>query len=172
MPTLTPRAPGDKNVSEFHEGGCLCGNVRFRAAGAPLRTLACHCRFCQRVTGSSYYAESMYLMDAVQFNDVAISRYTHASESSGKAVYVHFCPKCGTTVSLTFERWPEYRAISRGAFDEPNRMHISSHIWTESAQSGVALPPKTDCFRRARMKLNGESEIAQVFDTPTMAREI
>ena len=171
MPRLKPRAPDDQDVSELHEGGCLCGDVRLRATGAPLRTLVCHCRFCQRMTGSSYYAESMYPMDAVQFNDLAISRYAHLSESSGKAVYVHFCPKCGTTVSLTFERWPEYRAVSRGAFDEPDRMRISSHIWTESAQTGVALPAKTDCFRQARTKLNGVPEIPQVFDTPTMARE-
>ena len=157
-------------MSELHEGGCLCGNVRFRAAGTPLRTLACHCRFCQRMTGSSYYAESMYPIDAVKFNDAAMSRYEHTSEGSGKVVYVHFCPKCGTAVTLTFERWPEYRAVSRGTFDEPNRMVISSHIWTESAQTGVALPPKTDCFRRARMTLKGDPEVPQVFETPTMAR--
>jgi hypothetical protein len=123
------------------------------------------------MTGSSYYAESMYPIDAVQFNEAAMSRYEHRSESSGKGVYVHFCPRCGTALTLTFERWPEYRAVSRGAFDEPDRMVISSHIWTESAQNGVALPPNTDCFRQARMKVNGEPELPQVFATPTMARE-
>jgi len=122
------------------------------------------------MTGSSYYAESMFPIDAVKFNDTAMSRYEHSSEGSGKVVSVHFCPRCGTTVSLTFERWPEYRAISRGSFDEPDRMVIGSHIWTESAQTGVALPPRTDCFRHARMKLTGEPEVPQVFETPTMAR--
>jgi hypothetical protein len=122
------------------------------------------------MTGSSYYAESMFPMDAVTFNETAMSHYEHCSESSGKRVYVHFCPKCGTTVSLTFERWPEYRAISRGSLDEPDRVVIGSHIWTESAQTGVALPQGTDCFLHARMTLSGDPEVPQVFETPTMAR--
>jgi hypothetical protein len=38
------------------EGGCLCGRVRFRTTQAPMRTIACHCTFCQKVTGSAYFA--------------------------------------------------------------------------------------------------------------------
>jgi hypothetical protein len=70
-------------------------------------------------------------------------------------VYVHFCPRCGTTVSLSFERWPQVRGISRGAFDEPDSVSITSHIWTESAQSGVVVPAGVDCFRGARATLDG-----------------
>src|SRR5947209_44786 len=51
------------------EGGCLCGKVRFTVNQPPLRTLACHCTFCQRLTGSSFYAESIFLGDSVQFNE-------------------------------------------------------------------------------------------------------
>jgi hypothetical protein len=36
------------------EGGCRCGRVRFRLTAAPLVTMACHCRGCQRMTGSAY----------------------------------------------------------------------------------------------------------------------
>ena len=53
-------------MTEGLEGGCLCRKVRFRTTQAPLRTIACHCTFCQRVTGSSYYAESMFPMNAVR----------------------------------------------------------------------------------------------------------
>lgn len=142
-------------MSEIHEGGCLCGAVRYRAKGPALRTLVCHCRFCQRMTGSSFFAESMFPIDAVDLSG-QLSVYEHNSANSGKAVHVHFCPKCGTTVTLTFQRWPEYRAISRGTFDDPNWTRIGSHIWTESAQSGVILPAETDCFRQARATLAGE----------------
>lgn len=143
---------------EAHEGGCLCGAVRFRATQAPLRTLACHCTFCQKVTGSAYFAESMFPMNAVQFNDGEMKRYEHVSDASRKKVYVHFCSNCGTTVSLTFERWPDVRGIARGCYDDPDAVTVSSHIWTRSAQRGTALPEGVDCFAEARVTLEGQAE--------------
>lgn len=152
------------------EGGCLCGNVRFRTTQAPMRTLACHCRFCQRVTGSSYFAESMFPMEAVSFNGGTLNRYEHISEGSKKKVFVHFCANCGTTVSLTFERWPDVRGISRGCYDDPNAVMVSSHIWTESAQTGTALPEGVECFARARVSLDGLPEPSTRHATAAMAR--
>ena len=116
------------------QGGCLCSKVRFTVSQPPLRTFACHCTFCQRVTGSAFYAESIFQRDAIQFNDGELRQYAHVSDGSQKKVFVHFCPVCGTTVGLTFERWPDMQAISRGCYDDPNAVDISSHIWTRSAQ--------------------------------------
>jgi hypothetical protein len=145
--------------------------VRFRASQAPLRTLACHCTFCQKLTGSSFYAESLFPIDAVEFNDGELSQYQHRSDGSGKQVNVHFCPRCGTTVGLSFERWPDLRAISRGCYDDPNAVEITSNIWTRSAQTGVALPSGIDCFLGPRASLDGEPEPARRFDHPVMARD-
>ena len=158
------------HMTQELEGGCLCGKVRFRTSQAPMRTLACHCKFCQRVTGSSYFAESMFPMDAVSFSGEPLSRYEHVSEGSKKKVFVHFCPNCGTTVSLTFERWPDVRGISRGCYDDPNAVTVSSHIWTQSAQHGTALPAGVDCFAGARMSLEGQPEPATRHSAPAMAR--
>lgn len=157
-------------MSTLLAGGCLCGQVRFTAKQAPLRTFVCHCTFCQRVTGSSFYAESIFPMEAVQFNGGELRQYEHVSDGSGKKVFVQFCPTCGTTVGLTFERWPDMRAISRGCYDDPNAVDISSHIWTRSAQTGVALPPGVDCFAQARASLDGQPEVANRHAAPVMAR--
>ena len=151
------------------EGGCLCGKVRFRTTQVPLRTFACHCTFCQRVTGSSYFAESIYPTNAVVLNAGALSRYEHISDGSKKKVFVHFCPNCGTTVSLTFERWPEIRGISRGCYDNPNAVEVSSHIWTQSAQTGTALPQEVECFAGARATLEGQAELCTWHTVPVMA---
>jgi len=35
-------------------GGCRCGQVRFRISKAPMLTSACRCSGCQRMTGSAY----------------------------------------------------------------------------------------------------------------------
>lgn len=156
-------------MSVVLEGGCLCGKVRFTAKQAPLRTLACHCTFCQRVTGSSFYAESMFPRDAVEFNGGELRQYAHRSDSSGKQVFVEFCPSCGTTVGLSFERWPDMRAISRGCYDDPDAVEVTSHIWTRSAQTGVALPAGVDCFAGARATLDGQPERATRHERPVMA---
>jgi len=121
------------------------------------------------MTGSSSYAESMFPIDAAQFHGDKMSRYDHRLDGSGRIVHVHFCANCGTTVTLTFERWPQYRAISRGSFDEPNWVSIGANIWTRSAQTGMALPASIDCFDRGRLALDGTPETAQRFDAPVMA---
>ena len=144
----------EKATSDVREGGCLCGAVRYRAHGPAMRTLVCHCRFCQRMTGSTAYAQSTFPIDAVEIEG-ALGTYAHRSATSGKAVHLHFCPRCATMVTLTFERWPQYRGISRGTFDDPDSVEISTHIWTESAQSGVMVPAGVDCFRQARALLDG-----------------
>jgi hypothetical protein len=156
-------------MAEELEGGCLCGRVRFRTTQAPLRTFACHCTFCQKVTGSSYFAESMFPMNAVVFNTGKLNGYEHLSDGSNKKVFVHFCPNCGTTVSLTFERWPEMRGIARGSYDDPNAVSVTSHIWTRSAQTGTALPKGVECFSKARMTIEGQAESSTRHATPTMA---
>lgn len=157
-------------MAEELEGGCLCGSVRFRAAQAPMRTLACHCTFCQKVTGSFYFAESMFPMDVVQFNDGKMRTYEHISDGSNKKVFVHFCENCGTTVSLTFERWPDVRGIACGCYDNPNAVAVSSHIWTRSAQNGTALPEGVECFTRARVTLEGTAEPSVKYASPVMAQ--
>lgn len=136
-------------------GGCLCGNVRFKIDSNPIRTFACHCTFCQKVTGSSFYAESIFDKKSVTFEGDTHKFYEHVSDTSGKKVYVHFCPNCGTTIGLSFERWPDVQGISRGCLDDPNLVDITSHIWTKSAQSGTILPTNVDCFLEARASLDG-----------------
>ncbi len=155
-------------MSLMIDGACLCGRVRYRAAQPPLRTLVCHCSFCQRVTGSLAYSESLFLMDAVQFSGAPMRSYAHRSDTSGKQVFVHFCETCGTTLSLTFERWPDLRAISRGTMDAPESVEVTAHIWTRSAHSGGALPAGIDCFDQARATLDGVAETPRRLDAPVM----
>jgi hypothetical protein len=122
------------------------------------------------VTGSSFYAESLYERDAVEFNEGELTQFEHMSDGSGKKVYVHFCPTCGTTVGLTFERWPDMRAISRGCYDDPNAVEIVANIWTRSAQTGVALPSGIECFETARATLDGQAQPSIKYTAPVMAR--
>lgn len=156
-------------MSETHEGGCLCGRVRYRTRGQPLRTLVCHCSFCQKFTGSSFNVESMFADEAVEFFAEMPRRYSHPTDDGSRQAHIHFCGHCGTTVSLTFDRSPGIRCISRGTFDDTNWVSVTAHIWTRSAQSGVALPAHIDCFRCGRIALDGTPQPAERFEHPVMA---
>jgi len=150
-------------------GGCLCSRVRFLATQRPQRTLACHCTFCQRLTGTAYYIESIFAFDAVTFEGGEIKTYEHVSDTSGKKVFAHFCAHCGTTLGLTFERWSDIRAVSRSCLDTPNEVPIDAHIWTRSAQAGVVFPAGVDCFAQSRYMPNGQSEVPTRHKHPVMA---
>jgi hypothetical protein len=79
-------------------------------------------------------------------------------------LHLNFCPTCGTTVAITFERWPEVCAISRGTFDDPNWVHVDAHIWARSAQEGTALHAGTHCYKRSLFTLAGTPEVPERFD--------
>ena len=42
------------------QGGCLCGAIRYMASAQPIRVTYCHCKFCQRATGSAYMVEPIF----------------------------------------------------------------------------------------------------------------
>ena len=46
-------------------GGCMCGAIRYECSGEPVATLNCHCRECQRLTGSAFVVELFVPRSAV-----------------------------------------------------------------------------------------------------------
>ena len=53
--------------SEYvQDGGCTCGHVRYRMTSAPLIVHCCHCRWCQRETGTAFALNAMIEADRVQ----------------------------------------------------------------------------------------------------------
>ena len=149
-----------------YEGGCLCGAIRYAASKPPSRTVACHCTFCQRFTGSAYNIEVIFEKEAVELKGDDLRTFDKRSEGSGKTVHVHFCRRCGTTVSLTFERFPTHRAIMRGTLDDPNSVKVDRHIFTQSAQNGMVLPAGIECFEQHPFALDGTPREATKFDAP------
>jgi len=144
-------------MSEVHEGGCLCGEVRYQTVARPLRVTICHCTFCQRFTGSAFLVEPIFKREDVVFSGVPTKQYDHHSDSSGKRVTLNFCGRCGTTIYLDLERFPDILGVCGGTFDDPNwfdRGHCR-HIFTRSAQHGVVLPAEVDLFEAHAVALDG-----------------
>jgi hypothetical protein len=119
----------------------------------------CHCTFCQRLTGSAYLVEPIFRKEDVLFQGTAPKTYDHQSDSSRKRVTLNFCSRCGTTIYLDLERFPDILGLCGGTFDDPNWFDRSKekcrHIFTRSAQEGVILPPGLELYEEHALRLDG-----------------
>ena len=136
-------------MAEVHEGGCLCGAIRYRVNGNPQRASVCHCTFCQRRTGSSFGFDAFFEEQNIEFTGDELTTYEDRSDESNNWVRLHFCKRCGTTVMIKTERFPGEPIITGGTFDDPNWVKIDRHIWTRSAQHWEVLPQNVDCFEKS-----------------------
>jgi hypothetical protein len=127
-------------MPESREGGCLCGSVRFRAVGEPLRAHACHCKFCQRRTGSAFAEVAYYSAEDIITSGGAMIAYTHVSDVSGRWLRMEFCPTCGTCITIALERRPGELGIHIGTLDDPRSLKLKRHIWTTSEQGTTLIP--------------------------------
>jgi hypothetical protein len=138
-------------MSEIHEGGCLCGSVRYRAKGKPARASVCHCTDCQRRTGSAFAVVAHFKNDNLEITGGPLSTYEYRSDESHRWIRLEFCPRCGTTVTLTSEQSPGGRTVSGGTFDDPGWLRIERHVWTRSGVPWMVYPPGVEIFDKGSL---------------------
>ena len=109
-------------------GGCACGKVRFTAAIHDDDAYLCHCRMCQRATGSVSIA-----FKNVQQADVEWESEPDWFDSSPIAERP-FCVKCGTSLGFRFKEGSDKMDLSVAAFDDPARFQPNWHFGAESIQ--------------------------------------
>lgn len=129
-------------------GGCLCGAVRYRANGEPSRTVVCHCKFCQRCTGSAFAVWPTFAHKEVSVG-ATLSTYEHRSDESGRWIRLNFCPSCGTTLTSTFEKELGEISILGGTFDDTTWIRVDRQVWTRSRQHWLALPEGVRAFEKS-----------------------
>jgi hypothetical protein len=135
-----------------HSGGCVCGAVRFTAAGAPRRVTLCHCTWCQRRTGTAFGTEVVFERGQVTFAGEAPAQYRHHSDESGRWLDVEFCRTCGANLGFTLEAAPELRALPAGAFDDPTWIRAEQvpfrHVFLRSRRAWPELSPLVEQYER------------------------
>ncbi len=123
------------------EGGCTCRAVRYRLEGAPLFVHCCHCRWCQRETGSAFALNAMIEAARVTLLCGAPERVATPS-NSGKGQAILRCPECRVAVWSHYAGAGDRVAFVRvGTLDEPDLLPPDIHIFTTSKQPWVVLPP-------------------------------
>ena len=122
------------------EGGCDCGGVRYRMTSMPIFVHCCHCRWCQRESGSAFALNAMIEADRVVLLH-GKPELVDTPSNSGKGQKFHRCPSCRIAL------WSNYAGagdainfVRVGTLDEPDRLPPDIHIFTASKQPWVILP--------------------------------
>ncbi|HEX5462303.1 MAG TPA: GFA family protein [Steroidobacteraceae bacterium] len=122
------------------EGGCDCGLIRYRMESAPLIVHCCHCRWCQRETGTAFALNA--LIEAERVVHLKSEPEIIATPSqSGRGQKIARCPSCRLAVwSYYAGAGPIIRFIRVGTLDTPEVLRPDIHIFTASRQPWVVLP--------------------------------
>ncbi|MGE5269352.1 MAG: GFA family protein [Thiohalocapsa sp.] len=128
------------------EGGCACGAVRYRLTEAPLIVHACHCRDCQRLSGSAF-ATNLWIERRCVETDHARLRSDTVSAGSGKPHEIFRCPDCGTAIYSKYHAAPGDTVLLRaGTLDHPEAVTPDVHIFTRSKVPWLDLPQGARSF--------------------------
>jgi hypothetical protein len=123
------------------EGGCDCKAVRYRMLTAPLFVHCCHCRWCQRETGSAFALNAMIESDRVV--DLGIApELVDTPSASGQGQRIARCPRCRIAVWSHYAgAGPLVKFVRVGTLDDPDALPPDIHIFTQSKQPWVVIPP-------------------------------
>lgn len=128
------------------EGGCACGAVRYKLAAAPLIVHACHCRDCQRLTGTAFVTNIWIERRFVEANDAPLVS-NMLTAGSGQPHEVFRCAKCGTALWSKYHAAPGDTVLLRaGTLDQPGAVTPDVHIFTRSKVSWLPLPADARAF--------------------------
>ena len=105
---------------EIHEGGCLCGNIRYNTNGKPKYVGVCHCRYCQLRTGSALGISVYFDSDQVTLvkGNQNLKSFEYPTQS-GRQSRLSFCEKCGTALLWSSDWRPGMMGVGGGTFDPP-----------------------------------------------------
>ena len=121
-------------------GKCTCGKIRYRLRDRPLFTHCCHCRWCQRETGSAFVLNALIETDRIS----ALSGQPHpvsTPSESGKGQTIVRCPSCHVALWSHYSgAGHDFAFVRVGTLDQPDTCPPDIHIYTDSKQPWVILP--------------------------------
>ncbi len=104
------------------EGACTCGAVYYRMAGKPLFVHCCHCRWCQRETGSAFVINALIESDRLEVLKGRVEA-VHIPSPSGKGQDILRCPECQIALSSHYAGLGDMISFVRvGTLNDPDRL--------------------------------------------------
>ena len=130
-------------VSVALEGGCACGEVRYRLTSEPLFVHCCHCLNCQRQTGSAFVINLLIETDRVEL--LAGEPEVVPVPRGSKQQKIWRCPTCQIALYSQYTR-AGVRFVRGGTLDDPAAIEPDVHIYTRSKLPWVKLPDDVPAF--------------------------
>ncbi|HEY2446298.1 MAG TPA: GFA family protein [Rhizomicrobium sp.] len=127
------------------EGGCACGGIRFRLKTAPMFVHCCHCRDCQRQTGSGFVINALIETDRIELLS-AKPEPVPVPTDSGRPHDVYRCPDCRIALWSDYGRRPALRFVRVGTLDHPETIRPDVHIFVRSKRPWIVLTDDVPSF--------------------------
>jgi hypothetical protein len=143
------------SMKTWSEGGCACRHVRYRVMSPPMIVHACHCRWCQRETGSVHGLNAIWEADRV-IHTAAEPDVVLTPSHSGKGQHIARCPICRVAIWSNYpQSGPITRFVRVGTLDNPDLCPPDVHIFTSSKQPWVILPAAAKVYPEFYPELKG-----------------
>jgi|SRR5579863_6678376 len=127
-------------------GGCLCGAVRYTAETDPTSATICHCRDCQKFTGSPFAA--LVLVSRENLTIEGALKTFSSIGGSGNPILRHFCPECGSSVAEEPGTRPGIMVLNVGTFDDPSLAKPGREIFRDDAIGWVQVAGEMPRFAK------------------------
>lgn len=130
--------------SKFH-GSCQCGEVTYYLTGEPLMTYACHCKDCQKRTGSAFSMGMVCAITSLKLTG-QLSSWTRTSDN-GNTNTRYSCENCGNIIYGKSDLSPKLVRLQPGTLDSTGEVTPEVHIWTQNAQHWLNIPDNVISFK-------------------------
>jgi hypothetical protein len=132
-------------MTDMFDGGCACGTVRYQLTSQPMFVHCCHCRNCQRETGTAFVLNALIETDRIALSGQEPDPVSVPTDS-GRPHDIYRCHVCQTAVWSDYGRRPGMRFVRIGTLDDPTALTPDVHIYTRSKLPWVALPDDVPAF--------------------------
>lgn len=123
------------------EGGCDCRAIRYRMETSSLFVHCCHCRWCQRETGTAFALNAMIEAERVTLLE-GEPIIVDTPSASGKGQRIARCSNCHVALWSHYSGFGDrVRFVRVGTLDAPDHLPPDIHIFTASRQPWVVLSP-------------------------------
>ena len=126
------------------KGHCACGKVSYESAAEPAFTGVCHCKDCQRHSGSAFNVV-IGVPTATLTVSGELKTYVSTADS-GKQSVRKFCPNCGSTILSEPEAFAGVSIVRVGTLDDTSWVKPGMQLYCEAAQPWVSLGGEMQSF--------------------------